>query len=912
MDEFLTISENAVGTVGTTAYGPDAICSLKEVVSTSYLGDELVYDTLEADITQQIIFNPVDEGYVEGNGSKSASRLPGTIRADGYIGFDIEFSISPEERDHGTWILLGAGSAGLYIDSDGTSGKVYVNDGLNYISITNMSVGYDVKHILSVRGDENGTYITFDGNSSTYQNVQSIGSGRYTFTAFAGVNNYKDRVYNIKLYKNGELVMNVIPEKNMDGVIKWKDQVSGGSSGGLNGDLVGVVSGESIVEYGPEVKAFPYTGQVLRYIGGIGYSGINSVYYINTSKQIGKKMYEYYCMSAIGILDKQDFAGGLYSGTTLRNVIKSILGTYDYSGDTWCVSTYYTTGISDILVYGWIPYCTKREALQQICFAYMLQIKREFAFHDGDTYATLFTFERINQYKSTTQIPDDSIFIGGSEESEQLTTSIELTEHSFYAYSGTSDVLLFDNTSGSPADKLLVKFPQAPIRVDTIVRTGSIVFDAVGVNYAIVTGQGTISGKPYTHVTSVITRTSDNADRAENIVKVTNATLVTAVNSESVADRLADYYFNRYVVKADIVYNGESTGRLYDFNNQFGIARTGYLRKMEKTISSFTKAKCEFLCGVDFGTEDTSFTNYALITSNSSWVVPENITRIRAVLIGGGDGGSSGIKGKGNSGTSGGAGGRGGSGGAGGKVLVVTLDVVAGISISIGIGSGGAGADVNTSDTASGSGASGSNTTLSYTMDSILSSFTSANGTTRPNGIANQFTGDVYATPGVIGTSGGKGGNSATWDKQGGFPNAESGENVSGGLGGKGGDWVGYTIQSGKTFIGYCATGGGGGGAAVNTNGNAGDDGHRRNTSTTEYWAGGKGGNGASPLKAADSTVYGAGGNGGHGGGGGGGNGAVSGTGKVNIDPNYAGQRSYGGNGGAAGNGAAGCVLIYY
>ena len=912
MSHYIRISDDALGTKNTVTYGSNAIRSIRETVGVDYLGEELAYDTMDLQLGQEEDIEYRDR-YIEGNGAATETTVLYEDSDD--LGFQIDFETATSAR-------IG------YLFSLSLLLVFYVNRSENLIfseyngsGVSETNLGYVTPgERLRLRFLPEGSvwHVTVEADRQQgeidieREHAATGAEAKLNIMGLQGLqspNARGDRVYSFQLFKGSETICDLIPVQDRETEAwSWYDRVSGNSYVSGNETVLAGGGGETETDTG-SAQLPPYTGQVL-HATGESTAFDQHIYYVSEARRIGKALFNCACMCALGILDKQSFVGGLYEGTPLRSVLSGILGSLNRS--RWSLQTVYADGAGNIPVYGWIPYCSKREALQQLCFAYGLQIRQGKTVYDGKQYPS-FIVERLNRHLETTAIETDRIFSGGSEETGRLATVIELEEHSFYAYAETAPVVLFDNTADSPANLLFVQFQTAPIRVDTLETTGTLSVSFSGVNYAIVSGQGTLTGKPYEHSRTAITRTINDNDIAENRIRISDATLISTINSESVADRLADYYFNRYLIKEDIIHNGEVPGRLYSFQNPFGENCVGYLAKMEKVVSSFVRARCEFICGVEFGMEDSNFTSYAIVSASGSWTVPSGITRVRAVIIGGGAGGNSGRKGKNTSSSNGGAGGKGGSGGDGGKVLAVTIAVSEGDVFTIAIGAAGSGAAGTSSETDSTAGAEGGSTTLSFPSGEETTTYTSADGTVRARGVANPFTGDVYAAPGTTGTDGGKGGNGAKWDAESEtIPRSDYGEDVGSGTGGTPGTHAGGIIVSATHVSGTIATGGAGGGASANTNGGNGVDGHYRETSTHSYYAGGKGGDGATPTRPAAATVYGSGGHGGHGGGGGGGNGAVASTESYDRDPQYTTQTAIGGNGGPGGNAAAGCVVIYY
>ena len=299
-----------------------------------------------------------------------------------------------------------------------------------------------------------------------------------------------------------------------------------------------------------------------------------------------------------------------------------------------------------------------------------------------------------------------------------------------------------------------------------------------------------------------------------------------------------------------------------------------------------------------------------VLTGAGSWMPPEGVDSVRAVLIGGGPGGQGGENG-GAGGTTRlivsvseaanggswsdppeepGEGGAGGQKGSGGKIFQTTIDVTPGAPISFSCGMGGTGGAAG-----GGAGSPGGDTTFG--------SLSSAQGGASDSGYTDPVTGEQYARPGADGTAGGKGGKGGSAGNSGG-----KGDDVPPNTGGSGaggyketGSQGGGDLESQTT---QTSGGGGGGGAAKGGNGSA------PATPTGKTMNGGAGGSATAPTGV---TGYGTGGNGGHGGGGGGSTGGIS----WSCTPGYAScwitpTAGKGGTGSRGSDGAPGCIILYY
>lgn len=575
-------------------------------------------------------------------------------------------------------------------------------------------------------------------------------------------------------------------------------------------------------------------------------------------------------------------------------------------------SIQYAPGIDLLEVYGWMPVCTKREALHQLMFALGVVLRKD---ANGNL---LFSAPRTNYAE---EISPDIIYENGSESYLEHTNFIRVTEHAYQQRPGKEPEQIYSTDTPTTTDFAFAVFTNAPIVGAPTVADGLQLY-AWNCNAAIVGGVGSLNGVTYDHSKSILTRSVGNyADGRE--LSVSDATLVTFLNSGNVMDRLAAYYGNAYTISNSILMKNQRTGGYYKFTSPFGEVVYGFLKKINRTFSSIVKGNCEFLCNYNPPRIGIGYDNFVILTGSGTWEVPESVflnttPRIRVVVIAGGDGGYSGKAGFDGNTPPGGWGGSstlalpGGAGesGDGGRFFEVTIENPA-HSYTYMAGHGGEGGDMSSSTSTSNPGGQG----LDSTISDGVNTYSSAYGDKSEAGYVNFFTGDVYArkTPKTarFSVSGGIGGwftmigNPPTgFYAMPGFMTAVYTEQA--------GEYVYTVFDGGKAGSNYpggsgsqTCSGGCGGGAAAGSAGGNGSAGtiHGGNP------RGGDGGKGADatfvpPMPLSyDPTAFGCGGYGGCGGGSGGSSGSSA---------VASGTPGKGGKGGKGGIGADGCILIYY
>lgn len=604
------------------------------------------------------------------------------------------------------------------------------------------------------------------------------------------------------------------------------------------------------------------------------------IYYVQAIERVSPDHYAISSISTLGLLEQMNFYGGIYTGQTVQEVVAAICGN---------IPVIVKTNLQEIKLYGWIGICSARQALQQVLFAIGANLSTD---HDG-----VLRIENLWDGISAV-IPADQIYLDGNSVKQGApVTAVTVLEHQYVPGAERRD--LYDGTT-TQGQRIPFSDP-----ADQLQAEGFSILES-GANYAIVSaGSGKLTGCPYVHTTLEVTKTVTNA-HIKNEERIENATLVSLVNSNAVAERMAAYYSCRKTISTDVVLRREQPGQVvsicHPYDKKMVQATIG---TSSVNISSILKGSLTLL--EDFTPPQTEAFQYfderVVLTGTGEWEVPEGVDRAEAVIIGAGGGGSSGLPGGLPSSPAlqtgsdpewnlryqrrpigaGGDGGLPGSGGVPGKVLRVHLQLTPGQKISYRCGVGGVGGkavyNADAENESSAAGESGEETTFG--------DYSSVDGTSSMEGYYDPVTQKVYAAQGEKGLPGGKGGGR---DESGAWNDQIPGEDViCDGITYHGGpthtdayktDKMVFAAQS--TTISIVAGYGCGGGAAAGADGaRSADEPHisKLDESTVEESEanayGGAGGHGGNAVKPDDQEKIGWGGRGGNGGGGAGAGGAA-------------------------------------
>lgn len=627
--------------------------------------------------------------------------------------------------------------------------------------------------------------------------------------------------------------------------------------------------------------------------------------YVQSVDRIGPRAYQIYGTSAIGLLMERGHAGGIYNGQTAEAVIREIVGSIPFE---------MKNSLRNAKLYGWLPYAkpperSARDNLVQVLFALSVALKTDL---DGVL--------RIQQLWDgiSGEVEWDQIYENAAKAQRNgAISSVSVTEHSYIA--GDESETLFE---GNAIAGDIITFSEP---VHSLSATGFRILSS-NANYArLSAGTGTLTGKKYIHNTRQITRIA-NPGVPENVETIDDATLVSFFNSNSVADSMAEYYKHAETINCDVLLGQQSPGDVLNIYHPYTKkAVPACVESLDITASGILKASMKALVGYrpPQTAEIEYFDKRQMFTSSTTFVVPNGVHNIRAVLIGGGHGGGGGGNGgagsKGGtasnsaaSGTSSGTGGSGGSGGpaglggSGGRFAIFDIPVTPGETLTISIGSGGSGGSKG-----GGNGYAGGNTTVRAS----LLTYSSGSGSFNSAGYTDPQTGQVFARPGSPGTAGGTGGAGGTGYGSRGSSGVKVGS-YPGGSGGSASQYVaerddGYSDN--LTAVEFIVSPCGGGGAAVGSaGGNA-----TKGSGYRDPVISGRGANASGSGYTFPEIGSGGGGGNGGGGGGGGGGGVIiktviSGSGSARSASQAGAAGGSGGSGSSGTSGRSGGVIFYY
>lgn len=245
--------------------------------------------------------------------------------------------------------------------------------------------------------------------------------------------------------------------------------------------------------------------------------------FIKNVKRRSKDIWDIQSEDYIGLLDAIPFYGGMYNN---KNAVELITEISEISK----VPISIDSSLSAEIVKGYIPYTTCRNALMQIAFAIGAVV--------DTSYSDKVNVTKLKE-ETTQNLPLNRIMQGQNFDNETKVTSIEITVHDYKKISDS--ITVYDSSESGVARKLFVVFSE-PLH-DLNISNGSIV--SSGTNYAIInTSTGILSGQRYEHTMSIKKQNMPNVQVTdiENIISISNATLVSYGNIDKILNRCYNYY----------------------------------------------------------------------------------------------------------------------------------------------------------------------------------------------------------------------------------------------------------------------------------------------------------------------------------------------------------------------------------
>lgn len=302
-----------------------------------------------------------------------------------------------------------------------------------------------------------------------------------------------------------------------------------------------------------------------------------AAHYIMDSGRESRHYYTFSCQSAIGLLS-DEYLGGIYEDVPLEELLADVLDGRAYALDASFVGQ---------TVRGYLPVCTRREALQQIAFALGAMVTTQ-----GYDAICLWTLPEDVSAAFTNK----QIFTGAKAETSPRIARFELAAHS---YKKSSEVVtLISNQEVSGEDQLFTFYePHYDYTIE-----GGVITDS-GANWVKITAEGAVSvnAKTYIHNMAMHTKRNVLATAAErnNVMTVDSATLIHGGNVQKALERLYSSGQYRQTVTQEAIISGQRAGDLVDSVTPWETQIRGYITSMESTLTQNGRTAAVTILGTE-------------------------------------------------------------------------------------------------------------------------------------------------------------------------------------------------------------------------------------------------------------------------------------------------------------------------
>lgn len=302
------------------------------------------------------------------------------------------------------------------------------------------------------------------------------------------------------------------------------------------------------------------------------------VFYIKTGTQSSFIDYDVYAEDAISLLDESWYGllSGAERGAWFDERLEDMVGYILQGAD---VSYSVDASVADANVRGYLPICTRREALQQVAFATGAIV---------DTFGSnVIRIIARGTAKEPVIIKNDNI-LSLSEESLDDVSKIVLTAHDFVT--DPNEVELFNALLDDGTHEVTFSEPSMVTRAVN----ASEKYEGITANMVTVTPVD-----PTQNVVLIGHKRVDNqikvecanskmpyAKRNQNVIKIESAYFVHAGNAAEILERVYQYYLKRKKVTAEVVGIDVQPGDVVSLPLYDGSIYTGMVERVTSTYSS--------------------------------------------------------------------------------------------------------------------------------------------------------------------------------------------------------------------------------------------------------------------------------------------------------------------------------------
>lgn len=306
-------------------------------------------------------------------------------------------------------------------------------------------------------------------------------------------------------------------------------------------------------------------------------------FYLDTWKNKHDKQMEISAIDLIGIMDKTDFNGGIYTNVVVTDLLNAIFISAGLSSNDYEIQE----ELSDIVLSGYLPICTHREALQQVVFAI-----GAVADCSRSEKVKIYTVEDVENVEDRTVIDKGNRFQGSLEiEQNKIVTGVSVVAHNFTKT--TTSQKLYEGILD--AGKTTIKFNDPVCNISC---SGGTIIES-NCNYAIVSctaeSNVVINGYKYEdNLQEYLVEVAEIDDNdTKNILKIEEAYLVNKSNAKAIATKILEYYKETYKTTLEFLLSNETLTQDLEVDQSYNKLLVGHANKFDIDLTGGFIVKAE-------------------------------------------------------------------------------------------------------------------------------------------------------------------------------------------------------------------------------------------------------------------------------------------------------------------------------
>ena len=310
-------------------------------------------------------------------------------------------------------------------------------------------------------------------------------------------------------------------------------------------------------------------------------------FYIDNWQSKNDNKMEFRGVDLIGLLDKTTFDGGMYFNITAEDLIEEIFESANIDNSLYNIQE----ELKNILMSGYIPVCTHREALQQVLFT--IGAIANCARNDIIEIGTM-------REEQPVQILKSNVFKGTREiEQGEIVTGVLLQSHNYTQ--GTEQKKLFEGELQAGKHKITFNNPSFGITcTGGTLQSSNANFVIINVSSA---GNVVVNGYEYIDNTQDVLVLNNNliGNEKSNVLTIDSVYLINSSNAQAIGQRIINYYNGRYTTKFKFILGEEKTADNISLEENYGNVLEGYITELDIDLTGGYVASSEIVAKVRNG-----------------------------------------------------------------------------------------------------------------------------------------------------------------------------------------------------------------------------------------------------------------------------------------------------------------------